>query len=97
MNIRPPAPPSDSDETDGEKESDKPAESTTNNAVVFGVVGGILGAIVIALIVVIVYFQMKNRNLLNQVKHVSFQKTNTNMDPNLLLQKNKPEENINPS
>ena len=96
MNIRPPAPPSDSDsdDTDGKKESDKPAESTTNKAVVFGVVGGILGAIVIALIVVIVYFQMKNRNLLNQVKHVSFQKTNTNMDPNLLLQK---QQEINPS
>ena len=72
---------------------------TTNNTVIFGVVGGVLGAIVIGLVVVIIYFQMKNKSLLNQVKHVSFQKTNTNMDPNLLLQKDKQEEseNINPS
>ena len=91
MKIRPPTPSSDDTDKD---QSDKPPESTTNNAVIFGVVGGILGAIVIGLVVVIVYFQMKNRNLLNKVKHVSFQKTNTNMDPNLLLQK---QQEINPS
>ena len=91
MKIRPPTPSSDDTDRD---QSDKPPESTTNNAVIFGVVGGILGAIVIGLVVVIVYFQMKNRNLLNKVKHVSFQKTNTNMDPNLLLQK---QQEINPS
>jgi len=87
MNVRP--------SPDSDKGGD--AEPTSNNAVIFGVVGGVLGAIVIGLVIVIVYFQMKNKTLLNQVKHVSFQKTNTNMDPNLLLQKNKPEENINPS
>ena len=59
----------------------------SNNTVLFGVIGGVLGVIVIGLVVVIVYFQFKNKSLLNQVKHVSFQKTNTNMDPNLLLQK----------
>jgi hypothetical protein len=34
-------------------------------------------------------FQQRNKNLLNQVKHVSFQQTNSNnnVDPNLLLQK----------
>ena len=66
----------------------------SNNTVLFGVIGGILGVIVIGLVVVIVYFQFKNKSLLNQVKHVSFQKTNTNMDPNLLLQKN---QEINPN
>ena len=88
MNIRPPTPSSDDDR------SDKPEESKTNNTVLFGVIGGVLGLIVIGLIVVIVYFQIKNRTLLNQVKHVSFQKTNTNMDPNLLLQK---QQEISPS
>ena len=57
----------------------------------FVVVGIILIAIVIGLIVTIFIFQQKNKNLLNQVKHVSFQQTNTNpnnnVDPNLLLQK----------
>ena len=66
----------------------------SNNTVLFGVIGGVLGVIVIGLVVVIVYFQFKNKSLLNQVKHVSFQKTNTNMDPNLLLQKS---QEINPS
>ena len=84
-NDNPPIPPSD--------KGDKPSPSS-NNVVIFGVVGGVLGAIVIGLVVVIVYFQMKNKTLLNQVKHVSFQKTNTNMDPNLLLQK---QQEINPS
>ena len=55
----------------------------------FFVVGGILLLIVIALVVIILVFQQRNKNLLNQVKHVSFQQTNSNsnVDPNLLLQK----------
>ena len=50
----------------------------------------VLLAIVIGLVVVILIFQQRNKNLLNQVKHVSFQQTNSNnnnVDPNLLLQK----------
>ena len=57
------------------------------NTVVFVVVGGTLLVIVIGLIVAVVIFKNKNKSLLNQVKHVSFQKTNSNVDPNLLLKK----------
>ena len=48
--------------------------------------------IVAALVVIIIIFQQRNKNLLNQVKHVSFQQTNSNnnVDPNLLLQKSQP-------
>ena len=57
-----------------------------NKTVLFLVVGGILILIVVALGVAIFIFQQRNKALLNQVKHVSFQQTNTNSDPNLLLQ-----------
>ena len=57
----------------------------------FLAVGGILLLIVIALVVIILIFQQRNKNLLNQVKHVSFQQTNSNsnnnVDPDLLLKK----------
>ena len=55
------------------------------NTVVFLVVGGILLLLVIGLIVAVIVFKTQNTALLNQVKHVSFQKTNTN--PDLLLNK----------
>ena len=73
---------------------DKNEES--DNTVLFGVMGGILGAIAIGLVVVIVVFQLKNKKLLDQVKHVSFQKTNATVDPNLLLQRPS-EGEINPA
>ena len=70
---------------------DSKDKSQSDNTAMFVVVGIILIAIVIGLIVTIFIFQQKNKNLLNQVKHVSFQQTNTNpnnnVDPNLLLQK----------
>jgi hypothetical protein len=68
------------------------SKSTKDNSVLFFVVGGILLMIVAALIVIIFIFQQRNKNLLNQVKHVSFQQTNSsnNVDPNLLLQKSQP-------
>ena len=78
MKIRPPP---------GNEEGEGDSDEGGDNTVLFGVIGGILGAVAIGLVVVIVVFQIKNRSLLNQVKHVSFQKTNTNADPNLLLQK----------
>ena len=54
---------------------------------VFVAVGTILLLIVIGLVVAVIIFKNKNKSLLNQVKHVSFQKTNSNVDPNLLLKK----------
>ena len=69
------------------KEGDDDKDEGSNNTVLFGVIGGVLGAIVIGLIVIIVIFQIRNKSLMNKVKHVSFQKTNAVTDPNLLLQK----------
>ena len=68
------------------------SNNSKDNSVLFFVVGGILLMIVAALIVIIFIFQQRNKNLLNQVKHVSFQQTNSsnNVDPNLLLQKSQP-------
>ena len=83
MNIRP-----DPNKKDDEEKKEDNKKESPDNTVLFGVIGGVLGIIVIVLIIVIIYFQIKNRNLMNQVKHVSFQKTNANVDPNLLLQKN---------
>ena len=83
MNIRP-----DPNKKDDEEKKEDNKKESPDNTVLFGVIGGVLGVIVIVLIIVIIYFQIKNRNLMNQVKHVSFQKTNANVDPNLLLQKN---------
>ena len=72
----------------------KTEESSENNTAMYFIIGSILVAIVIGLIVAIVIFQQKNKYLLNQVKHVSFQQTNTNnnnnVDPNLLLKKSEP-------
>lgn len=68
-------------------------EEESDHTVLFAVIGGVLGVVVIALVVVIVIFQIKNKSLLEKVKHVSFQKANMNTDPNLLLQK--PSDTIN--
>ena len=72
-------------------EQDDIKNLSSDNTAMFVIIGIILIAIVIGLIVTIFIFQQKNKNLLNQVKHVSFQQTNTtpnnNVDPNLLLQK----------
>ena len=76
VNIRPP--PKDPEKNEG----------GSSNTVIFVTIGSILAVIVIGLVVTIFIFQRKNQQLLNQVKHVSFQQTNTNTDPNLLLQKN---------
>ena len=64
-------------------------DSGKTSTTLFLAVGGILLLIVIALIVIILIFQYRNKNLLNQVKHVSFQQTNSNnnVDPDLLLKK----------
>ena len=61
-------------------------EKTGNNTAIFIAVGVFLLLIVIGLVAAIFIFQMKNKKLLNQVKQVSFQKTNSNNDPLLQSQ-----------
>ena len=78
--------PDSSDKSDDDKNKNG-EEEEGDNTVLFAAIGGILGAIAIGLVVVIVVFQLRNKKLLDQVKHVSFQKTNATVDPNLLLQK----------
>ena len=64
------------------------------DATAFYIVVFILLALVVGLIIAIVFFKIRNQTLLEQVKHVSFQKTNssnrvknnTNVDPNKLIQ-----------
>ena len=67
-------------------EDESSSSPTGDNTKLFIIVGVVLLIIVIGLVVAILFFQMKNKSLLNQVKAVSFQKTNSNTDPNLLLQ-----------
>ena len=66
----------------------KGSENGADNTGVFIGVGIFLFLIVIGLVGAIVIFQMKNKKLLNQVKQVSFQKTNSNSDPLLQSQNN---------
>jgi hypothetical protein len=66
----------------------KETEEESNHTALFVIVV-ILVVIAVALVVVIVIFQQRNKALLNQVKTVSFQQTNTNTDPML-------QNNINP-
>ena len=73
--------------------------SSNNNPIMFYIVGGILLFLVIGLIIAIVIFKIKNQELVEQVKHVSFQKTNSanynnnnnnpinNVDSDSLIQK----------
>ena len=64
------------------------------NTSVFVVVAVILVALIAGLVVVVFIFQQRNKSLLNQVKHVSFQQNagTTNTDPDLLLQKSQQSE-----
>ena len=64
----------------------KGSENGADNTGVFIDVGIFLFLIVIGLVGAIVIFQMKNKKLLNQVKQVSFQKTNSNSNNDPLLQ-----------
>ena len=72
----------------------KGAESSGGvNTTVFVVVAVILLVLIAGLVVVVFIFQQKNKSLLNQVKHVSFQQNagainTSSSDPDLLLQKN---------
>jgi len=58
------------------------------NTSTFLIIGSILLLLIIGLVVVVFIFQQRNKSLLKQVKHVSFQqKEGASADPNLLLQK----------
>ena len=70
---------------------DNPEENTSNgiSTTAFVVFAIIILIIIVALVVVVFIIQQKNKSLLNQVKHVSFQQNvgTPNTDPDLLLQK----------
>ena len=80
----PPVTPTD----EPEKKDDDDDEGGSGTA--FIVVGVILIIVIIGLVGLIVYFQMKNKQLLAKVKTVSFQNTNKkgNTDPNNLIEHN---------
>ena len=63
--------------------------SSGPSTTVFLVVAGILLALIAGLVVIVFIFQQRNKSLLNQVKHVSFQQNagTANADPELLLKK----------
>ena len=63
-------------------------DSGKTSTTLFLAVGGILLLFVMVLVVIILIFQQRNKNILNQVKHVSFQQNNSNnVVPDLLLKK----------
>ena len=76
----------------------RPDDNSGSNVstTLFIIIGGFLVVIIIVLVVVFVMFFYKNKALVNQVKHVSFQKTNSSPDPNLLLNKQQ-NDTVNPS
>ena len=68
-------------------------DDTSNNGIsttAFVVFAIIILVIIVVLVVVVFIYQQKNKSLINQVKHVSFQQNagSINTDPDLLLQKN---------
>ena len=77
----------DDNNNNGNQNNSEEEVSTTG----FFVVGGILLVLIIGLLVAIIIFKIKNQELVEQVKHVSFQKTNSanynnNVDSNNLIQ-----------
>ena len=77
-------------DNNNEEEEKKNTEESSDNTTLFVVIGVILITIVIGLVVAIFIYQLRNKKLLNQVKHISFQQANnqnSNVDPNLLFQK----------
>ena len=82
--IRPPE--------EGESSDKKESESGSGGATAFFVIAIILIVVIVGLVAVVFIFQQRNKSLLNQVKHVSFQQNaNNNADPSLLLHKNQPQ------
>ena len=71
---------------DSEKDNTPSDNDSGTDITLFLITGGILVVILLGLIIAIIFSKVRNRRLLEQVKNVSFQKTNNNTDPNLLLQ-----------
>ncbi len=91
--LRPPPKEDDNGKEDNgdNKNNNNNYSENSSSTTVFVVIAVILLVLIIGLAVVVFVFQQRNKSLLNQVKHVSFQQNaggNTNTDPNLLLQKN---------
>ena len=77
-----------SDEEDKEEnEKNEPTDKKNNTALLIGISVS-LALLIIALAVIVFYFEKKNKNLMKQVKHVSFQQyPSLSSDPDLLLSK----------
>jgi uncharacterized protein YchJ len=67
-------------------EEAKEEEEGSNTGLLIGISVS-LAVLIIGLAVVVFYFQQKNKSLMNQVKHVSFQQNSASSDPDLLLSK----------
>ena len=73
--------------TPKQKPSGEDDDSSSNTALFVGI-SVTLVILIAVLVVLVIYFQKKNKSLMNQVKHVSFQQvTDTSTDPDLLLAK----------
>ena len=78
--------PTDQNQNSGENEENLNEESDNTGLLI--AISVVLVILIIGLAIVVFYFQKKNKSLLNQVKHVSFQQNNSTSDPDLLLAKN---------
>ena len=70
--------------------------NSNGNVTLFVIIMVILLALIVGLGIIVFIFQQRNKSLINQVKHVSFQQQNQNAagptaDPDLLLKKGQPE------
>ena len=73
----------------GVPEEEEVKKENTDNTGLFIGISVTLFVLIIGLVAVVFYFQQKNKSLLNQVKHVSFQQQGgSTADPDLLLAKN---------
>ena len=71
--------------SDDNKKPDDVLAKSGNTGLIIGI--SVTLVIIIGLIGVIFYFQKKNKSLMDQVKHVSFQQNSAASDPDLLLHK----------
>ena len=85
--VRPPI--DDGKGKDKGKDDNNFSEDSGVSSTVFIVFAVIILVLIAGLVVVVFIFQQRNKSLLNQVKHVSFQQNvgTPNTDPDLLLQK----------